>query len=148
MKKQSGFTLIELVMVIVILGILAAVALPKFVNLGGSARTSVIEGVAGSMRAANAQIYALAATSGQMGATGSVTINGVVVKTAYGFAASLTDLTNAMTLQPASDFTITAGPPAAVEMANASAPASCEATYAASTGTGLDPTYGLTDSNC
>jgi MSHA pilin protein MshA len=49
-KKAFGFTLIELVMVIVILGILAAVALPKFANLSSSARVATLEGIAGAMR--------------------------------------------------------------------------------------------------
>ncbi|MBI5415974.1 MAG: type II secretion system protein [Candidatus Omnitrophica bacterium] len=50
-KRDFGFTLIELIMVIVILGILAAVAIPKFTNLSGNAKKSAEEGVVGGVRA-------------------------------------------------------------------------------------------------
>ncbi len=57
-REQSGFTLIELVMVIVILGILAAVAIPKFINLSSQADTAALAGVVGAVESASAINYA------------------------------------------------------------------------------------------
>ncbi|MEQ1669032.1 MAG: type II secretion system protein [Sulfuriferula sp.] len=56
-QTQTGFTLIELVVVIVILGILAATALPKFIDLTGDAETAAIQGVAGGLSSASAINY-------------------------------------------------------------------------------------------
>lgn len=58
MKKQYGFTLIELVIVIIILGILAIVAVPKFIDLSGDAKTAATNSVASSLASANAVNYA------------------------------------------------------------------------------------------
>jgi MSHA pilin protein MshA len=77
LQKQAGFTLIELVVVIVILGILAATAAPKFIDLTGDAKASVIEAVEGSLNSAADLAHAKSLVSGTT--DGNISIAGTSI---------------------------------------------------------------------
>ena len=86
MKRSAGFTLIELVIVIVILGILAVTAAPKFLNLQGDARESTLKGMKAAMESSASIVYSKAAIKGLETATsGSVSSGSTTITIANGY---------------------------------------------------------------
>ena len=88
--NKKGFTMIELVVVIVILGILAAIAIPKFLDLSAKAKQAVCDGNVGAINAALAVQFAQNAVAGNPVYPDTVTAgmfaNGVVPVCPYGLA--------------------------------------------------------------
>ena len=97
-RSDKGFTLIELVVVIVILGILAAVALPKFSNLSASARTAIGQGLCGTLATTSVMLYA----SNKAPTTGA----NILSNTAYS-ATDFSAVTNAYVAATGCTFSVT-----------------------------------------
>jgi MSHA pilin protein MshA len=150
-SKNDGFTLIELVVVITILGILAAFAVPKFVALDQQARISTVNGLAGSVKSAASLARGMSMAMGSNPAT--VPMEGVMVTmsnnypdgTATGIAAAV----NA-NIGAGGDFTFTAGAGGGAAMFTrngAPDPADCVVDYAPAT-PGFPPTVAVVVAGC
>lgn len=85
-RNNGGFTLIELIVVIVILGILAVTAAPKFIDLQSDARLATLNGMKAAINSAVSLTYGKSLVTGQEKLEdGSVTINGSPVSVCYGY---------------------------------------------------------------
>jgi MSHA pilin protein MshA len=106
--NTRGFTLIELVVVIALLGILAAFAVPRFASLETEARTATVQGLAGSLRSASAMAHGLNLATGN----NPVSMEGASVTLVNGYPSAAT-VQN--TLSDFTGFTPNVGSPTATD---------------------------------
>jgi MSHA pilin protein MshA len=134
-NRQTGFTLIELVVVITILGILAAFAIPRFTQLDSQARIAALSALGGSLQSAAALAHAQYLASGTSPAF--VTMDGQAITLSHGYPdQTATGIQNS--LQDISGFTPTVlGTTVTFTKNGAPTPAACAVTYTASPALGL-----------
>lgn len=153
-NKSKGFTLIELVVVIVILGILAATAAPKFLDLTGDAKASVMKGVEASIESAVSVIHAKAIIDGKTSGTATVEISNVHYVLYNGYPATRgigdndgTSATSAfgiidlleMDTSATGDFKVTLGGTSSVIQHSSATSTACRLVYTRSTGVNVRP---------
>lgn len=150
-KQQSGFTLIELIMVIVVLGILAAFAIPKFADLGGDARRAVVKGAYGSIKSAAAITHSsfLAQNLAPLAATGSQTVKveGGTVALAYGYPTAAAIAAAAGITAENFNIPATITSPVTFTAKGAADPTKCGVTYTEAAAAGGVPAVVLVDTD-
>jgi MSHA pilin protein MshA len=143
---QRGFTLIELVVVIVILGILSAFAVPRFMGLEAQAREASVRALEGSLRSASSLAHSVSIASGAAH-NANITVEGDPIAMNFGYP---TADAIAATLQDTSGFTATVASGVTTFARDGAAnPATCRVTYTAPTAAGNAPVIVVPDPmNC
>lgn len=155
MKRSAGFTLIELVIVIIILGILAVTAAPKFLNLQSDARTSTLSGMKAAMESASSLVYSKSVLQGientAAGATVSVAVATGNIMVGFGYPTAAAEGIGRAVDVSVNDWASGAsGTNWALWPTSLAggASASCNVTYSAPTVSGTRPTVTVTSTGC
>lgn len=147
--NQKGFTLIELVVVIVILGILAVTAAPKFIDLTGDARSSVIQAVEGSLNSAADLAHAKALVEGIVDGDLSIAGQNVTFVQSYPNAASIDLLLDINTDTSDADFSLsTVGDTTSYSHTSAETAADCSASYVETADKNVKPVIASVTTGC